>query len=113
MRKLRLDPDQLQVQSFGTGAGAPRLGTVRANGASDGAYSECCATDNCTRGFDCTLNSDAETCYGCDVSGVQTCGAYCTDLTFCGQYECGSGGETCYGQPGTCYSACNKPGQPC
>ena len=60
MKKLALDLEKLEVESFDTESdGADRRGTVRGH----------LATDSCTQGLDCIF-TDWESCYGgCSDSG--------------------------------------------
>lgn len=95
MKKLKLELDRLQVQSFDTGGDGTPVGTVKGNGATDyqcTALSGCCLTDWAS-------------CVGCKDTEVASCGFYCTDLTFCAQYECGTGEETCQAWA-TCEISC-------
>jgi hypothetical protein len=81
MRKMRLDLDGLQVESFATAATAGSRGTVRAHsGLSE--YNSCLATcgDPCqtggashqiTCGVDCTTVTNHDTC---ENSGYKHCG---------------------------------------
>lgn len=84
MRKLKLQVDDLRVETFAAGEPAPRAGTIRGNmpmviDASD---------DPCTGGgsgpdtyaYTCTCPSDPTCRHTC----AQTCGIdYCSDLTQC------------------------------
>ncbi|HEX8691901.1 MAG TPA: hypothetical protein VF746_05760 [Longimicrobium sp.] len=107
MRKLRLDLEELAVESFDTStSGAPRAGTVRGNIATDsiaigaaepapvGTYQKTCMIDFCADSW----QSGCLTCAG--TCGEDTCQDTCKDSC----YSC-FGQETCYGY-GTCITAC-------
>jgi hypothetical protein len=95
MRKLTLNPEMLEVQSFVTADEAPARGTVR------GQQEPCTCPTNCT-------------CPGCPTcEGYNTCGATCpaTCWESCNgtcQTECGPScwetcGRTCYTGRCICY----------
>lgn len=76
MQKVRLELDELQVQSFTTtGPDASQRGTVRGN--DDDCTCQCCPTDP-------ALNTCAATC-------PNTCWDTCGDSCGCGSGDCGSG----------------------
>jgi hypothetical protein len=69
MKKLSLALDELRVDSFATGQGEPRSGTVRANSGSLG----------CTEYFSCLPDTCGASCYNtCDPSHHRTCGSVTT-----------------------------------
>jgi hypothetical protein len=86
MRKLRLDLDSLDVQSFETDDGAGMLGTV--HGASGVQLPSYCA-------FLCGPSTN----YGCGFTDYETCGGYHPSCD-----------ESCYG---TCFSCVDENGQGC
>jgi hypothetical protein len=94
MRKLKLDLDQLTVESFDTNApDGPRRGTVR-------------AFMPPTPFITCPLTC-ADTCDTCDYSCGGTCDATCN----CTGYTCcASCGGTCNGPSdcGTCQTNCEQ-----
>ncbi|HEX6372209.1 MAG TPA: hypothetical protein VF006_25045 [Longimicrobium sp.] len=81
MQKVRLDLDELEVQSFTTtGPERPQRGTVQGN--EDDCTCQCCPTDP-------ALN----TCWAsCPDTCWATCGDTCGDSCGCGSGDCGSGG---------------------
>jgi hypothetical protein len=72
MRKVRLDLDQLQVDSFDTQPAGPGWGTVRANIEGDGGDYEAIVTPPTKPSLDCCPISA-----GCPVSLGLTCPATC------------------------------------
>jgi hypothetical protein len=91
MKKLKLDLDDLRVDSFDTtpAAAAGERGTVH------GQYPET------YRG----CNTDEETCDSCFGSCGDTCGYSCNGT-------CGTCAESCNGTCNTCYTNCGScPGQ--
>jgi hypothetical protein len=79
MRKLALDPDALEVQSFSTEAAEARGGTVR--------------------GLDsATVDQDT-----CNIPG-NTCAPGCTDVDTCPQVTCA---QSCGGSCASCPVSCN------
>lgn len=70
-KKLSLELDELQVDSFATGQGQARRGTVKANSGSLG----------CTEYFSCLADTCGASCYNtCGESHHRTCGS----VTTCG-----------------------------
>jgi hypothetical protein len=94
MDKVRLDLDQLQVQSFTTtGGSTEHRGTVHAN---DQCTCQCCPTDP-------ALNTCAATCPDtcwascggtCDC-GSGDCGSACCGSGDCGSWDCGGSWSGC------------------
>ncbi len=103
MRKLRLDLDQMTVESFPTSAmpGA-RLGTVA--GAATGACNpsngyngqDGCTNDGCSGGGKCSWNTDCSVQFCSDV-----CTAYpgCSDDGNCSMLERCTGLTVCFWTP--------------
>jgi hypothetical protein len=102
MRKIKLDPEQLAVESFDTVAkGKRQSGTV---------FGEQCT---------CYTNCSCPGCPTCDASCNDTCGATCdascngTCDASCNGTCAVSCGATCDGSCyGTCHYTCHYPG-PC
>lgn len=114
MRKLRLDLDELAVESFDTSLGAAqRAGTVRGNADADAVgaaepadtYRQTCMIDFCadswqsgcltcagTCGQDTCEDTCQDSCYSC--YGQETCYGYATCITLCLR-TCPSGGDVC------------------
>ncbi len=87
MKKLALDLEHLQVETFDTLApAAPEAGTVLANG----------LTNECATNRTACCFTDHQTCWAGCGGGTgdpqQSCDAYCTDYTICNQDTC----NTCY-----------------
>lgn len=83
MKKLKLDLDHLEVQSFTTGADNLSGGTVQANEAT-----QLCATEyQCTDLSGCCL-TDGNTCAGCGGGslGYTQCEPETCDPFVCGPY---------------------------
>jgi len=81
MKKLFLDPEALEVQSFSTEAAEVRRGTVR--------------------GLDsATVDQDT-----CNVPG-NTCMPGCTDVDTCAAGTCA---QSCLGSCASCPASCNCP----
>ena len=91
MRKLKLQVDDLRVETFAAGGRVPSPGTIRGNmpmviDASD---------DPCTGGGSGPEDTYWNTCpctnHTCRHTCAQTCGIdYCSDLTLCASYPyCG------------------------
>jgi hypothetical protein len=81
MRKLKLDPEDLRVESFAAGEPAAQIGTVRGNmpfkmPATDSTNVECGGSGSDPSGYNsCECPTYRKTC-------AVTCGLdYCTDLT--------------------------------
>jgi hypothetical protein len=91
MNKLKLDLDQLTVESFDTDAsGIARRGTVRAHSVFCGPTEVCIPTQG-----ELTCGNTCETCNGtCPDTCAASCGGGCT------------AGNTCFG---TCGASCFDP----
>lgn len=103
MKKLKLELDDLQVESFQTARAEPRRGTVRGN---------IPPTWNCTDYVDCTWDFGCETevvsCNGsCNGSCADTCWGSCNGT--CG----GSCGGTCEASCASCDYSCYESGCAC
>jgi hypothetical protein len=112
MEKLKLDLDELVVESFNTAPGSPPEGTVAAHQQSGPYTDECwscggsCGMQTC----DVTCDVRKDTCGTCAISCGQSCWGTC-DYESCrgscwGQYTC-AGADTCQ------YPACTGPGAAC
>ncbi|HEU4881122.1 MAG TPA: hypothetical protein VFT45_02720 [Longimicrobium sp.] len=83
MKKLKLDVDHLEVQSFTTGDDKPSRGTVQANG-----YTDRCATNyQCTNLSGCCF-TNGDTCAGCGGGSLAytQCEPETCDPFICGPY---------------------------
>jgi hypothetical protein len=111
MKKLRLNLDQLAVETFDvTFTAAQTGGTVRGH-VSWPAPATCVNTD-------CEQNTCAETCRTCPDTCFYSCGGTCENscegscVATCG--PCDSDGvQTCYSCEGTCPPACTVGLAPC
>ncbi|MBV9109420.1 MAG: hypothetical protein JO306_08450 [Gemmatimonadetes bacterium] len=89
MKKLKLEIEELQVETFGTGSGEGR-GTVRGRG-----YTDLCGTEP----FDDSINYCGSAATACgQFSCAYTCGNTCS----CGCGGTGWGQYTCNGPNGGC-----------
>ncbi len=106
MKKLKLDLDDLEVESFQTtpDAGDSQEGTVYG-------YLSFGPGNTCDAG--CTGNTACRVCTNHTLCGQNTCGAGCTDHTNCGQNTCAGGctANTNCGQY-TCAAGCECITQP-
>lgn len=98
MKKLRLHPDQLSVESFETADAAARPGTVMAN--NDSIYDPGCVTYE-TACPDPTCHANTQCCSG------YTCGSTCV-----GTCTCPTGRRTCT-CPTEYYTDCCQTNEPC
>jgi len=85
MKKLKLQLDELQVESFQTARGHATRGTVQGNAP---------PTSMCTDYIDCTWD------FGCETQ-VASCNGSCGNTC---DATCGSCNGTCYG---SCYGSCD------
>ena len=107
MRKLRLDLEQLQVESFATANGAADRGTVKGNAEIEGfgvaiaepAITVPVGTLKNTCMIDFCPDSWMSGCLTCAGSCVDTCQASCKTCNTC------FGNDTCYGAA-TCLTLC-------
>lgn len=89
MHKLKLDLDQLSVESFGTDAPEALRGTVEARSHLCSAFDTCASCD-----YTCgTCNPSCASCVSCYNTCDNTCGASCygtcaTCMTNCQQESC-------------------------
>ncbi|HEU4557497.1 MAG TPA: hypothetical protein VFS20_06590 [Longimicrobium sp.] len=99
MKKLRLDAEDLQVESFPTDAAAALRGTVEANSAPFcGSAQDTCWNMGCRSGYSapeyCPTAAD-ETCPGWPgCNGSSDAGGYSCDNT-CSDYGCTACGALC------------------
>jgi hypothetical protein len=92
MKKLKLELDELQVESFQTERGMVQRGTVKGNAP---------PTSFCTEYIDCTWD------FGCETQ-LASCEGTCNT---CAGGSCeGTCGGSCYG---TCDASCNTCGYSC
>ena len=97
MKKMRLDIEQLAVESFGTAGPARPRGTVRGHVPETQLYPTCYLTE-------CGQNTCAETC-------GNSCHGTCGEAT-CGEATCG--GATCITCEWTCQNCgCTWNKYPC
>lgn len=90
MEKVRLDLDELEVQSFvTTGADPQPRGTVHGN---EQCSCQCCPTDPA---LNTCWNSCADTCWA--TCAGDTCWGSCGGSCDCGSNDCGSGDCSGYG----------------
>jgi len=109
MRKLRLDLEQLQVESFATDPREREGGTVRGNAelgnlagdvANPGTLQQTCMIDFCKDSWMSGCLTCADTCYNtcpnsCNTClGQETCYGAATCITLCLR-TCPSGGDVC------------------
>lgn len=114
MKKLRLDLDELSVQSFETG-GEGGLGTIQGND-DDSTEATVCAYDTCEcagqSGYDYCAESGtvyckktvAGTCHGSTCDNARTCWVNCTNQSPCTGTGCGT--ENTYCDQHTCVTGC-------
>ena len=67
IRKMKLDVDRLQVETFAMDAGAPASGTVRAHDSDD------VALIPTTDWKSCRCTNQPDTCGGCDTADPEYC----------------------------------------
>ena len=96
MKKLTLNPDMLEVQSFTTSSGGPGRGTVRGQQELCTCYTNCtcpgcptCANYNTcgpTCPATCANTCDDASCWSCEYSCWQSCDVTCyTGFCACDQ----------------------------
>ena len=97
MNKLRLQLEDIAVESFATHEAVPRRGTVAANATTGNqiicdcptnGYENTCRTCSCEGTCDASCDGTCNTCAGC---GSASCGGTCDDSCF------GTCGSTCEG----------------
>ncbi len=122
MKKIKLNLDDLQVQSFDTTpvGGAAARGTVHGHGDTNQVGSCTCGGDTCAGGACLVFGTDAATdCCGTGTAGggtfvtCETCAATCanTCANTCGASCNGTCAQTCAAScNGTCEAACSNGG---
>jgi hypothetical protein len=101
MRKLRLDPEELRIETFAPDAGARAPGTVHAHSYPAGCYPppdsspDTCDYATCA-GLTCAQSCNGYTCVGCGGGGG-------------GSSQCESAGYTYCLKDASCLNGCWPP----